>query len=63
MTLNEKLELISELESAKFNTDTIERLVESIEHPENNNGPFNSIDELWDHLDKISEENKTSEKN
>ena len=55
MTLNEKLNLISELESAKFNSDTIETIVESFEHPENNT-QFNNVEELWAHIDSLPDE-------
>ena len=63
MTLNEKLEFISELEDQKFNSTTIDTLVESIEHPERNNGPFTSVEELWAHIDNISEEETVDEEN
>ena len=56
MTLNEKLELISEFESAKFNSNTIEGLVESIEHPEKNSGPFETVNDLWAHIDGLVDE-------
>lgn len=58
MTINEKLNLISDLESVKFKSTTIESIVESIEHPESLNGPFETVDDLW----KAVEENK-NEKN
>lgn len=57
MTLNEKLNLISDLESAKFNSKTIETIVESIEHPENLHGPFNNVDELWKAIGDKNENN------
>lgn len=57
MTLNEKLNFISEMESAKFSSDTIETLVESIEHPEKNT-QFNSVEELWAHIDSLPDEDK-----
>lgn len=61
MTLTEKLNLISELETAKFNSNTIETIVESIEHPENNNGPFDSLEDFWNHIDELPDEEETEE--
>lgn len=57
MTLNEKLNLISDLENANFNTKTIETIVESIEHPENLHGPYNTVDDLWKAVEGDSDEN------
>ena len=37
LTLNEKLDLISDLEEARFKQDVIDVIVESIEFPERNN--------------------------
>ena len=53
LTLTEKLNLISDLEEAKFKPDVIDTIVESIEHPERLNGPFNSVQEFWDHIDAL----------
>lgn len=58
MTLNEKLDLISDLERASFNSRAIESIVESLEHPENLNGPFDTVDDLW----KSVEEEKPNAK-
>ena len=58
MTLNEKLDLISDLERASFNSRTIESIVESLEHPENLNGPFDTVDDFW----KSVEEEKPNAK-
>ena len=56
LTLNEKLDLISDLEEAKFKQDVIDVIVESIEFPERNNGPFNSIEEFWEHINSLPNE-------
>ena len=60
LTLNEKLNLISDLEEAKFKQDVIDTIVESIEFPERNNGPFESIEEFWNHIDSLPDEEETS---
>ena len=57
ITLTEKLELISELESENFNADTIEHLVESLEHPENNKS-FNNIEDFWSYFDAMEDINE-----
>ena len=63
LTLNEKLNLISDLEDAKFKQDVINVIVESLEFPERNNGPFNTIEEFWDHINSLpDEEESTNEK-
>ena len=63
MTLNEKLELISDLEKSRFKQDVIHTIVESLEHPEKNNGPFETLEELWDHIDSLPDEENIDEKN
>ena len=64
LTLNEKLNIISDLEEAKFKQDVINTIVESIEHPENLNGPFETLEEFWDHINSLpdDEEESTNEK-
>lgn len=52
MTLNEKLNLISDLERASFNSRAIESIVESLEHPENLNGPFDTVDDFWKSIEE-----------
>lgn len=59
LTLNEKLNLISDLEEAKFKQDVIDIIVESIEHPENLNGPFNTIEEFWDHINSLPDDEES----
>ena len=46
LTLNEKLELISALESERLSEDLIEGVIHSIEHPED-----------WHHFETIEEAN------
>lgn len=46
MTLHEKLNVLTELENANLNPDTIESIVESMEHPETLKS-YNSVEELW----------------
>ena len=61
LTLNEKLNLISDLEEAKFKQDVIDVIVESIEFPERNNGPFNSIEEFWEHINSLPDEEESDD--
>ena len=61
LTLNEKLNLISDLEEAKFKQDVIDIIVESIEHPENLNGPFETLEEFWNHIDNLPDEEETND--
>ena len=61
LTLNEKLNLISDLEEAKFKQDVIDVIVESIEHPENRNGPFETLEEFWNHIDNLPDEEETDD--
>lgn len=56
LSLNEKLNLISDLEEVKLKPDVIDTIVESIEFPEKNNGPFNSIEEMWAHINSLSDD-------
>ena len=60
ITLNEKLNIISDLEEAKFKQDVINTIVESIEFPEKNNGPFNSVEEFWAHINSLPEEEEST---
>lgn len=61
LTLNEKLDLISDLEEAKFKQDVIDVIVESIEHPENLNGPFETLEEFYAHIDNLPDEEDNNE--
>lgn len=63
MTLTEKLNLISDLEEAKLNSVTINAIVESLEHPEKNSGPFKTIDEFWAHIDSVEDDEVADAKN
>lgn len=63
MTLTEKLNLISDLEEAKLNSTTIDAIVESMEHPEKNNGPFKTLEEFWAHIDSVEDKEVADEKN
>lgn len=46
MTLNEKLNVLTELEDTELNPDTVASIVESMEHPETLKS-YSSVDELW----------------
>ena len=61
LSLNEKLNLISDLEEAKFKQDVINTIVESIEHHENLNGPFNKLEEFYAHIDNLPDEEDVDE--
>ena len=63
LTLNEKLDLISDLEEARFKQYVIDVIVESIEHPENLNGPFETLDEFYKHIDSIPADEEISDAN
>ena len=63
LTLNEKLDLISDLEEAKFKQDVIDTIVESIESPENLNGPFETLDEFYKHIDNIPDDEEINDAN
>ena len=62
LSLNEKLNLISDLEEAKFKPDVINTIVESIEKPEKLNGPFNTLEEFYAHIDHLPEEEDEDER-
>ena len=61
LTLNEKLNLISDLEEANFKQDVIDTIVESIEFPERNNGPFETLEEFWNHIDNLPDEEEPND--
>lgn len=61
LTLNEKLDLISDLEEARFKPDVIDTIVESIESPENLNGPFETLDEFYKHIDNIPDDEEIND--
>lgn len=63
LTLNEKLNLISDLEEAKFKPDVIDTIVESIESPEKLNGPFETLDEFYNHIDSIPDDEEINDAN
>lgn len=63
LTLNEKLDLISDLEEARFKPDVIDTIVESMEFPENLNGPFETLDEFYKHLDNIPDDEEINDAN
>ena len=63
LTLNEKLDLISDLEEARFKPDVIDTIVESIESPENLNGPFETLDEFYKHFDNIPDDEEINDAN
>ena len=58
MTLNEKLNVLAELEDTELNPDTVASIVESMEHPETLKS-YSSVDELWKDVleDSDNEEN------
>ena len=60
LTLNEKLNIISDLEEAKFKQDVINTIVESIEHPEKLNGPFNTLEEFYAHIDSLPDDEEAN---
>ena len=63
LTLNEKLNIISDLEEAKFKQDVINTIVESIEHPENLNGPFETLEEFYAHIDSLPDDEENVNEN
>ena len=62
LTLNEKLNLISDLEEARFKQDVIDTIVESMESPEKLNGPFKNLEEFYAHIDSLPDEEDVDEK-
>ena len=63
LTLNEKLDLISDLEEAKFKPDVIDTIVESIESPEKLNGPFETLEEFYNHIDNLPDDEESNDAN
>ena len=59
LTLNEKLELISALESENLSEEMIERVVYMEDHPDEWVGPFNTIEEFNAYLNSDDEEEET----
>ena len=58
LTLNEKLELISALESENLSEELIESVVYMEEHPDEWIGPFTTIEEFNAYLNSDDEEEK-----
>ena len=63
LTLNEKLNLISDLEEAKFKQDVIDTIVESIEFPEKLNGPFENLEAFYNHIDNLPDDEENIDAN
>ena len=63
LTLNEKLNLISDLEEAKFKQDVIDTIVESMESPEKLNGPFENLEEFYNHIDTLPDDEENIDAN
>ncbi len=61
LTLNEKLNLISDLEESKFKPDVISTIVESMESPEKLNGPFESLEDFYKHIDSIPDDEEIND--
>lgn len=51
MTLNEKLNLISDLENERLSEDLIESIVDQVENPEPIGKRYSSVKELMDDLE------------
>ena len=51
LTLNEKLNIISDLEAEKLSEELIESIVEQIENPEPRGKRYNSVKELMKDLE------------
>ena len=60
MTLNEKLETISVLESLNISEEAIESIIETIEHPETKVGPFKNVEELMADLESPDNDEETA---
>ena len=52
LTLNEKLNLISDLEEIGLNQKSIESIVESMSDTSKLTGPFNNVNEMWSNINK-----------
>lgn len=63
LTLNEKLNLISDLEEAKFKPDVINTIVESMESPQKLNGPFETLEEFYNHIDNLPDDEESNDAN
>lgn len=63
MTLNEKLNLIADLEAENLTEAMIENVIHMEEHPEDWKGPFNTPEEALAYLERDDEEETSDEDN
>jgi hypothetical protein len=54
MTITEKLNIVSELESNHFKSKVIESIIETTDSPDKLNR-YNSVEDFWKHIDSENE--------